>query len=136
MTEEDVVEVTEQPVDDIVARIRGTERTVEDFVLKHFYEPQDQSILDAQAAERARIAAEDIDKGNENLETELMEGSIGYAILGYFGGVALLSVLSIFVVQCRWCKTTRRSGSDKFLVHMQMFFAYILVSTFGDNLTL
>lgn len=65
-----------------------------------------------------------------------MEGSIGYAILGYFGGVALLSVLSIFVVQCRWCKTTRRSGSDKFLVHMQMIFAYILVSAFGDNLTL
>lgn len=136
MTEADVVDVTDDAVDDVVERFKGTEMTVEKFVLGHFYQPQDQGILDAQAAERERKQALAIDQANEDLQTELMGGSIGYAILGYFGGVALLSVLSIFIVQCRWCKTEKRSGSDKFLVHLQMMFAYLLVSALSNKLTL
>ena len=129
MSEEDLAAVTEEAVDDIVERFKNQDLTVDQFVAGHFYQPQDQGILDAQAAARIREIELATDQENADLQAELMGGSIGYAILGYFGGLALLSVLSIVVVQCRWCKTTVRSGSDKFLVHLLMIFAYVLVSS-------
>lgn len=55
-------------------------------------------------------------------------GSTGMAILGTIGFFVVLSLFSIIVVQRRWCKTTRRNGSDKCHVQTLCIFAYICVS--------
>ena len=61
-------------------------------------------------------------------QTALVFSSTGYGILGGFGGWALMSVISSFIVMLRWCKAKERSFGDKLNIFVFMLLAIALVS--------